>query len=141
MKKFNLFIILIILILACNSGAIASEWKINSPWKKSGSTVSLVNSGSINISLPITTITTTYTAGNDYTILANAASGAFTVTLPAAASNSGVIYNIKKIDSSTNAVTIDGNASETIDGLLTYTLSTQNEEITIQSDGSNWRII
>lgn len=98
-------------------------------------------SGSISKKL-VTEITTTRTAGNEYTILCDddTAGGVITVTLPAASGKSGRIYVIKKIGSTANIV-IDGNASETIDGALTATLTTQWESITIQTNGSNWFII
>lgn len=90
----------------------------------------------------VTSKTTTYTATvSDDLILCNSSGGAFTVTLYAASGNSGKILKIKKTDSSVNAVTIDGNASETIDGALTTTLSTQYEIITIICDGSNWHLV
>ena len=73
-------------------------------------------------------------------ILCNAAGGAITVNLPAAVSNSDRIMFIKKTDSSTNAITIDANASETIDGDLTKLLNVQYEAIPIVCDGSNWFI-
>lgn len=90
-----------------------------------------------------TTITAaTYTAlDTDIVILADATSNAITITLPAAATNNERVLNIKKIDSVGNNVTIDGNASETIDGGLTAVLTVQYESITIICDGSNWHII
>lgn len=98
-----------------------------------------VNGG---ILLPIVTKTTTYTATvSDYTILCDATGGGFTVTLPAATSFSGGILCIKKIDATGNTVTIDGNASETIDGATTQSLDVTQEAITIQSSGTNWFII
>lgn len=65
----------------------------------------------------------------------------FTVSLPAAASYTGQIWTFKKIDGTTNKVTIDGNVAETIDGILTYPLVERNQSVTLQSDGSNWKII
>lgn len=83
-----------------------------------------------------------YTATNyDETVLGDATSAGFTITLPAAASVAGKRLRFKKIDSTTNIVLIDGNASETIDGALTFSLSYQNQELDIQSDGTNWQII
>lgn len=73
-------------------------------------------------------------------ILADATSGAITVTLPAAASSSGRTLTIKKTDSSVNLVTVDGNASETIDGDLTKKLGFQYDFMEISCDGSNWHI-
>jgi hypothetical protein len=74
----------------------------------------------------------------DHTNLCDCTSNAITINLPAA--SAGQQFVIKKIDASANAVTIDGNASETIDGALTATLTTQYESITLVSDGSNWFI-
>lgn len=83
-----------------------------------------------------------YTAASgDFVILCDASGGAFTVTLPAASGIARKIYHVKKTDSSGNAVTVDGNASETIDGGTTAVLSAQYESIKIICDGSNWHIL
>lgn len=74
-------------------------------------------------------------------ILADATSGAITVTLPAASSSSGRTLTIKKTDSSTNLITVDGNASETIDGDLTKKIGFQYDFMQISCDGSNWHIV
>jgi len=71
----------------------------------------------------------------------DATSGAVTVTLPAAASNTGMRLDIKKIDASGNAVTVDGNAAETIDGAATVTLSSQYDDVTVVCDGTEWFIL
>lgn len=91
----------------------------------------------------ITSKTAAYTlTASDYTVTADASGGAFTLTLPAAASNSGRIFLIKRTDNTpANAVTIDGNASETIDGATTRPLYTQYESLSIQSDGTNWVVL
>jgi hypothetical protein len=87
----------------------------------------------------IATKSANYTATTaDYTILGNAASGSITITLPAAANHTGRVYNIKKIDSSANTITIDANSSETIDGALTRVITTQYSSVTIQCDGTKW---
>jgi hypothetical protein len=86
--------------------------------------------------------TSTYTATTtDYFIPCNATGGALTIDLPAASGNTGLTFVIKKTDSSFNAVTIDPNSSETIDGAATTTLNTQFEAVTIVCDGSNWQIL
>jgi hypothetical protein len=56
-------------------------------------------------------------------------------------SNVNRLYNIKKIDSSANAVTINTTSSQTIDGATSQVLTAQNESISLQSDGSNWYMI
>ncbi len=60
----------------------------------------------------------------------------YTVTLPAAAGNDGRILYIKR--NSSGDITIDGNASETIDGALTKVLSTTLGSATLICDGANW---
>lgn len=74
-------------------------------------------------------------------VTGNANSASYTITLPAAASHAGRIYTVKKIDASVNTVTLDGNASETIDGAATYVLGSQWESVTIVSDGTNWLVV
>jgi|GEM_PF-6601723 len=71
----------------------------------------------------------------------NATAGACIVNLPAAATQSGGVYTIKKTDSSGNAVTITPNGAETIDGAATVVLGTQYHSRTVQSDGANWSVI
>lgn len=89
----------------------------------------------------IVTKTTTYVVTLlDHVILCNASGGAFTVTLPTAASGK-IVYHIKKIDSSSNAVTVDGNGSETIDDELIKIISIQHNSMMVVSDLSNWHII
>lgn len=80
-------------------------------------------------------------ASNDSLILANATAGAITMSLPAAAGATGQIVNIKKTDASANAVTIDPDGAETIDGAATLSFSTQYQSYTVQCDGSQWWII
>jgi hypothetical protein len=82
-----------------------------------------------------------YTAADETVILCNATSAAFTITLPAAATNKDRIYVIKKTDASANAVTVDGNAAETIDDAATQTLASQYDSIMIVCDGTEWWII
>lgn len=78
----------------------------------------------------------------DFTILVDASGGNRLITLPTAATKQGHIFNTKKIDSSQNIVTIQPAGIETIDGITPRTLTLQNENITIQSDGvSNWSVI
>ena len=90
----------------------------------------------------LSTKTSAYTlTSTDSTILGNATSADFTLTLPTAVGTTGKTYVIKKTDSSTNAVTIGTTSSQTIDGNTTYAISNQWGGVTLQSDGSNWLII
>lgn len=74
-------------------------------------------------------------------ILVDAGAGVRTITLPTAVGINGRKYTIKKIDSSINKVVIDGDGTETIDGLLTFGLYNANDLFDIISDGANWRIV
>jgi hypothetical protein len=79
---------------------------------------------------------------HDKVILVDASGGAVTITLLAAATaGDGFRVAIKKTDNSANAVTIDGNSSETLDGSTTSTLSTQYDTDNLICDGSNWHSI
>ena len=80
-------------------------------------------------------------AATDYTILCNAVGGAMVVSLPAA-TGTGRILNIKKIDASAFAVTLTPNGAEKIDGAASYIITTQWLNITIQDGGAGtWYII
>lgn len=86
-------------------------------------------------------VSSTYSVSpSDSIILADSTSGAFTITLGTAIGNVGRKITIKKTDSSTNLVTVDGNGSETIDGKAYITLSGQYESVELISDNTNWLI-
>jgi hypothetical protein len=84
------------------------------------------------------TKTGAYTATNDDYVI-DCTSGTFTVTLPASSGRTGRILIIK--NSGAGTITVDGNASETIDGATTYSLAVQYATVQIMSDGTNWKII
>ena len=50
------------------------------------------------------------------------------------------IFTVKKIDSSSNTVTIDGFGSDTIEGELTYVLKEPGEFISFQTNDTDWFI-
>jgi hypothetical protein len=85
--------------------------------------------------------TATFTVGHQGLYLVDATAGAVTVNLPAAASSQGYSVTVKKTDSSVNAVTLDGDTTETIDGATTYALSTQYDSVSIRCDGTEWFIV
>jgi hypothetical protein len=84
------------------------------------------------------TYTVTVTDGKDVLIRGDASGGAFTINLYTAVGNPGRIVRLVKIDSSSNAITIDANGLQTINGALTQTLSVQNDAMSLISDGANW---
>jgi len=93
---------------------------------------------------------TTVTKTADYTVLetdrdklikVDATSGAVTISLLAAATaGDGFRISIKKTDSSGNAVTIDGNSSDAIDGALTLALASQYQVAVLTCDGTGWYV-
>jgi len=92
--------------------------------------------------LGIVSKVTTYTATlADDVILCDASGGAFSVFLPLAADQTGKIFHIKKIDASGNAVTVDGNGSETIDDATTQAIVSQYDSMMVVSNSSAWFIL
>lgn len=93
------------------------------------------------------TFTVTTQSGNyailttDTTIFVNAASAPVTITLPTAVGVTGKKYNIKKIDSSANAVTINTTSSQTIDADTSVIINVQYTSMQVISDGSNWFVV
>ena len=77
--------------------------------------------------------------GDNVQINTSASGGAVTITFYAASGNAGKLITVKKTDSSANAVTLDGNASETLDGATTATLTAQYDSATFICDGTNWQ--
>ena len=77
----------------------------------------------------------------DDVVVCDSSGGAFTITLFTAVGNTGKVLTIKKTDSSSNAVTVDGASSETIDGATTVGIVAQNDAVKIVSDGTEWWII
>jgi hypothetical protein len=98
-----------------------------------------------SLALPHTTKTANYTLDNtDYTVGFDCASNR-TATLPDATTCAGRIYVIYHYNTNVGIryVTLDGNGSQTIDGLTTYSLMGYQDfsSVMIQSNGSNWIII
>jgi len=91
---------------------------------------------------PTSSVTADYTATvNDSFIPVDATSAAVTVTLKPAAEAKSKRLTVKKIDSSINTVTVDGNGSETIDGATTAVITSQYDSICLMSDGTEWWIV
>lgn len=122
-------------------------WTLPAADGTSGQVLSTDGAGALSwASLPaqgVTAVTTSpYTVlATDGTLSVNCTGGAVTVNLPAAASHAGRILHVKKVDSSGNAVTVEPNGAETIDGASNATVSTQWSTLSIQSDGTNWLIL
>jgi hypothetical protein len=89
-----------------------------------------------------TTVTATPTTldNDDEVIAADASGGAITLNLPAVATSKNKTYTVVRTSASNNVV-LDGNASETINGATTYTLSSQWQFVKIICDGTQWIVI
>lgn len=89
--------------------------------------------------------TANYTAtSTDHEIRCDASGGAFTITLPSTSGtniDTGKRYIVKKVDSSSNAVTIATTSSQTIDGVTTKSLSSQYQTLEVQNNGTNWDVL
>lgn len=77
----------------------------------------------------------------DYRLLVDCALGAVTVNMPAIGATPGRELGVKKIDATANAVTIDGDGAETIDGGATALLNLQYQAIDMQDGGTEWNIV
>lgn len=108
----------------------------------SAGTETQIDVGAAVPNLSVANKTTTYTLTTaDDVITATTAAGAFTLTLPTAVGNTGKSFYIKRTNASANALTIDGDGTETIDGATTVILRHTNDWIRIVSDGANWSIV
>lgn len=112
-------------------GGITTDCDINTP------SVTITTGFSLNGSFNTTirSISNTYTVSpNDYIVICT--SGTFNVTLPNAnAFSIGKVYKIKNAGAGT--ITVNTTSSQTIDGSLTQTLTT-NQKITVVSISGNW---
>lgn len=101
-------------------------------------------SGLDNTSMTYRAVTASTTLTNNDYILAVSPAANATITLPAVASvQPGRPYFILRDDTATNTVTLDGNASETIDGATTLAVGVAGQfgALRIVSTGTAWRVI
>lgn len=77
----------------------------------------------------------------EYVLLANATGGQVTLNLPACSGLTGKIYKIKKVDSSSNVITLNGSGTDKIDGQSSYSINYQYQAIELVCDGLAWYIM
>ncbi|OAE37641.1 hypothetical protein [Agrobacterium tumefaciens] len=74
-------------------------------------------------------------------IIADTTSGAVTVSLPFAKEFYGKSVFVKKIDASVNAVTLQPQSGDTIDGASNKAIAVQYMSYTVFSTGAEWIIV
>lgn len=84
------------------------------------------------------TSNTTLSSGST-SVLVNASGGNVAITLPSAVGQNNNFY-IKRIDASTNTVTIGTTSAQTIDGQSSVGIQFQYSSVTLKSDNANWWI-
>ncbi len=94
------------------------------------------------LAIAVTSITEDYTVlATDAIILADATAGNITVTLPTAVGIAGRVYIIKKTDTTSNKVIIEGNGVETINLELNQGLAFEGDAPQLASDNANWHFV
>jgi hypothetical protein len=122
---------------ASGSGA-AQEITLGTNLSMSGTTLNATGGGSgYSVVMKTAGYTETATSG-ELIIKADLAAG-FTIVLPTAVGNTAKIH-VKKMQAA-GSIVVDGAGSETIDGGLTATLTSQYETLTLVSDNANWLVI
>lgn len=86
-------------------------------------------------------ITTSRTIDDDeYLLLGDATSGTLVLALPTAIGIAGKEYLAKKVDVSSNLMTLSGFGGQLIDGQSSISTDVYLDSVSIFSDGANWRI-
>jgi hypothetical protein len=92
----------------------------------------------ITLSPSETIIEGNFSNGDIVFIKCDATDEPFSFTMPSAINVYNALFIIKKTDSSSNAVTIEFNGSETLDGATSKTLSSQYDSVSIVGDYNNF---
>jgi hypothetical protein len=91
--------------------------------------------------MPVNTVASNVTLGeNDCTVIINN-TAAVTVTLPMASANKGRMYYIKKVSNNALAVTIQPQSGDLLDSGTSTAITTWNKCIHVQSNGLAWYIL
>ena len=80
------------------------------------------------------------TAGTSDNMLVFTGTSAATLTLPDATACQGRIYWIKNTSSNASTLTIATTSSQTIDGLVSWSLTQTNKSMRVVSNGTNWLV-
>jgi hypothetical protein len=119
-----------------SAGCISSTGKLY--WGAFTDATSTVQIGG-SFACPYTAVVANYTVtATDFMVAVTTGASGKTITLPTAIGITGRMYCVVKIDAGAGAVTVDGNASETINGATTVSLAAQWDRLAIMSNGANW---
>lgn len=100
-----------------------------------------VRADQLYLTTPTTNATTTVNVtANDQMVLCTSTGGAVTVNLPAVSALAGKTLIVKDAggDATANNITVDGNASETIDGAETKPIATNYGALRLYCTGTAW---
>lgn len=90
----------------------------------------------------IKSVSSSYTAtSEDHTILVDALNGEISISLPSATDQQRTIYNVKKIDNTSNNVRISTLNNDDIDGDTEQIITNQYDSIPLHSDGDQYWIL
>jgi hypothetical protein len=78
---------------------------------------------------------------DDVSLMIDASGGPVVVDLPTGADQDGKVLFVKKIDTTTNLVTINRGGSDTIENLLTKYLTLPYDGLLLVKNGANWASI
>jgi len=127
------------------SGLFSWAWD-GTVWASNTSTVSGATgfTGATGPMYPRTTTAITGATGlipsNDVALV-DCTLGPVTLSLPPVATSTNAVLTIKKIDGTTNNLTVKGNGSELIDGSNKQIISYQWSSITVICNGSKWFMV
>jgi uncharacterized secreted protein with C-terminal beta-propeller domain len=111
-------------------------------WAKKWALISALPSAS-GSALTVTTVSSgpTYAASTYNTLYKVTAAAVVEVDLPTAVGHTGETIDVMAVQGATYTITVDPNASETINGsAASITLTSDYANVTLVSDGTNWVI-
>lgn len=120
----------------------AQEGTSAAAWSAGDKAELRLTAGALRVEISVSPKTGAYTVATTDAgrmIACDTSSGAFTITLPSAATaGDGFTITVQKVSSDTNAVTLDANAAELIDGRETLGLYRQWDQAMLVCSGSAW---
>jgi hypothetical protein len=91
--------------------------------------------------VPTPSKTAAYTARYGEMVLCNPTAGGFTVTAPRAEDHTGETFGVKNNSASTNAIVVDAQGTELIDGAANQAITTGRMSLIFMSNGTDWMIV